>query len=170
MGPFNSCSERYRVLVCASSCPDHAVARAGRRSPPCRRAASSSVRCSNCSAIAFAVLQRRRRRKTRRGAPPCGPLSNDMGSWIDCLGRTVDSLDPADQGCRGALASALSASYLLAAKQYIQDHLDDPLLSCDRVAAAAGISSRHLTRLLLRRAVPPAATCRTNASSAPASC
>lgn len=44
-------------------------------------------------------------------------------------------------------ASALSASYLLAAKQYIQDHLDDPLLSCDRVAAAAGVSSRHLTRL-----------------------
>lgn len=44
-------------------------------------------------------------------------------------------------------ASALSASYLLAAKQYIQDHLDDPLLSCDQVAAAAGISSRHLTRL-----------------------
>lgn len=44
-------------------------------------------------------------------------------------------------------ASALSASYLLAAKQYIQDHLDDPLLSCDRVAAATGISSRHLTRL-----------------------
>ena len=44
-------------------------------------------------------------------------------------------------------ASALSASYLMAAKQYILDHLDDPLLSCDRVAAAAGISTRHLTRL-----------------------
>lgn len=28
-----------------------------------------------------------------------------------------------------------------------QDRLDAPLLSCDRVAAATGISSRHLTRL-----------------------
>ncbi|MGZ0716756.1 helix-turn-helix domain-containing protein [Pseudomonas palleroniana] len=44
-------------------------------------------------------------------------------------------------------ASALSASYLLAAKQHILEHLDDPSLSCEQVAAAAGISSRHLARL-----------------------
>ncbi|EVT84360.1 AraC family transcriptional regulator [Pseudomonas aeruginosa VRFPA09] len=44
-------------------------------------------------------------------------------------------------------ASALGASYLLAAKQYIQQHLDEPALSCERVAAATGVSSRHLARL-----------------------
>lgn len=52
-------------------------------------------------------------------------------------------------------ASALSASYLLSAKQYIQDHLDDPMLSCERVAAAAGISSRHLTRLFAHEGGAP---------------
>lgn len=43
--------------------------------------------------------------------------------------------------------SALTTSYLLVAKQYIQDHLSDPLLNCEQVAGAAGISSRHLARL-----------------------
>lgn len=52
-------------------------------------------------------------------------------------------------------ASALGASYLLAAKQYMQDHLDDPLLSCEQVAIAAGISSRHLTRLFAREGSAP---------------
>lgn len=43
--------------------------------------------------------------------------------------------------------NALSASYLLAAKQCIQAQLGDSALSCERVALQIGISSRHLTRL-----------------------
>ncbi len=43
--------------------------------------------------------------------------------------------------------SALTTSYLLVAKQYIQDHLSDPLLNCEQVAGATGVSSRHLARL-----------------------
>ncbi|MDI9101695.1 AraC family transcriptional regulator, partial [Pseudomonas aeruginosa] len=44
-------------------------------------------------------------------------------------------------------ASALCASYLLASKQYIQQHVDEPALSCEPVAAATGASCRHLARL-----------------------
>ncbi|MGC5703295.1 AraC family transcriptional regulator [Pseudomonas sp. NFXW11] len=43
--------------------------------------------------------------------------------------------------------NALSAAYLLAAKQCIQEQLADPGLSCERVAAQTGISTRHLARL-----------------------
>lgn len=43
--------------------------------------------------------------------------------------------------------NALSASYLLAAKQCIHEQLADPTLSCERVAAQTGISTRHLARL-----------------------
>lgn len=52
-------------------------------------------------------------------------------------------------------ASGLSAAYLLAAKQYIQQHLDDPVLSCEQVAAAAGVSSRHLARLFAQEGTAP---------------
>ncbi|WP_212632061.1 helix-turn-helix domain-containing protein [Pseudomonas sp. KB-10] len=52
-------------------------------------------------------------------------------------------------------ASGLSAAYLLAAKQYIQQHLDDPLLSCEQVAAATGVSSRHLARLFAQEGRTP---------------
>lgn len=52
-------------------------------------------------------------------------------------------------------ASGLSAAYLLAAKQYIQQHLDDPLLSCEQVAAATGVSSRHLARLFAQEGCAP---------------
>lgn len=52
-------------------------------------------------------------------------------------------------------ASALSAAYLLAAKQYIQQHLDDPALSCEQVAAATGVSSRHLARLFAQEGGAP---------------
>ena len=52
-------------------------------------------------------------------------------------------------------ASALGASYLLAAKQYIQQHLDEPALSCERVAAATGVSSRHLARLFAQEGSSP---------------
>lgn len=43
--------------------------------------------------------------------------------------------------------NALSASYLLAAKQCILEQLADPTLSCERVAAQTGVSTRHLARL-----------------------
>ncbi len=44
---------------------------------------------------------------------------------------------------------------LLAAKQYIQQHLDEPALSCERVAAATGVSSRHLARLFAQEGSSP---------------
>ncbi|MFC5698438.1 helix-turn-helix domain-containing protein [Pseudomonas sp. GCM10022186] len=43
--------------------------------------------------------------------------------------------------------SAHGASYLLAAKRMIAEHLGDPELDCERVAQAVGISVRHLARL-----------------------
>ncbi|WP_122663344.1 helix-turn-helix domain-containing protein [Pseudomonas viridiflava] len=43
--------------------------------------------------------------------------------------------------------NALGTSYLLAAKQCILKQLADPTLSCERVAAQTGISTRHLARL-----------------------
>lgn len=52
-------------------------------------------------------------------------------------------------------ASGLSAAYVLAAKQYIQQRLEDPSLTCDQVAAATGISSRHLTRLFAQEGTAP---------------
>lgn len=52
-------------------------------------------------------------------------------------------------------ASGLSAAYTLAAKQYITQHLEDRSLTCDQVAAATGISSRHLTRLFAQEGMAP---------------
>ncbi|MNC46796.1 Transcriptional activator FeaR [compost metagenome] len=43
--------------------------------------------------------------------------------------------------------NALRSSYLLAAKQCILEQLADPTLSCERVAAQTGVSTRHLARL-----------------------
>ncbi|MFL6878559.1 helix-turn-helix domain-containing protein [Pseudomonas marginalis] len=43
--------------------------------------------------------------------------------------------------------NALSASYLLVAKQCILEQLADPALSCERVALQTGVSTRHLARL-----------------------
>lgn len=43
--------------------------------------------------------------------------------------------------------SALSAGHLLAAKAYIDEHLDDDGLQAAQVAQAVGISERHLRRL-----------------------
>lgn len=48
-------------------------------------------------------------------------------------------------------ASPLDTAYLLVAGQYIEDHLHDPELDGMRIAAAAGISVRHLNRLFARR-------------------
>jgi AraC-like DNA-binding protein len=43
-------------------------------------------------------------------------------------------------------AGAAAAGRLLAAKTYIGEHLGDPGLCADRVAAAVGVSTRHLNR------------------------
>lgn len=51
--------------------------------------------------------------------------------------------------------NALSASYLLAAKQCILTQLADPTLSCERVAAQTGISTRHLARLFAMEDTQP---------------
>ncbi|MCG7598224.1 helix-turn-helix domain-containing protein [Halomonas sp. McH1-25] len=48
-------------------------------------------------------------------------------------------------------ASSLDTAYLLLAGQYIEDHLHEPELDGARIAAAAGISLRHLNRLFARR-------------------
>lgn len=55
----------------------------------------------------------------------------------------------------GHRSSALSASYLLAAKHYIQEHLDDPALGCEQMALATGVSSRHLARLFAEEGSTP---------------
>lgn len=52
-------------------------------------------------------------------------------------------------------ASGLTTAYTLAAKQYIQQHLEDPALTCEQVAAATGISSRHLNRLFAQEGISP---------------
>jgi AraC-like DNA-binding protein len=44
--------------------------------------------------------------------------------------------------------AARSAAYRAAARAYIEERLTDPGLGADRVAAAVGISERHLSRLL----------------------
>ena len=43
--------------------------------------------------------------------------------------------------------SSLSLVYLLAAQQFIADHLDEPSLNNARIAAAVGVSERHLQRI-----------------------
>lgn len=52
-------------------------------------------------------------------------------------------------------ASTLSASYLLTAKQYIREHLHEPWLNCEQIAAATGVSSRHLARLFMQEGRTP---------------
>jgi len=43
--------------------------------------------------------------------------------------------------------AAQPAAYRAAARSFIEEHLTDPSLGADRVAAAVGISGRHLSRL-----------------------
>lgn len=43
--------------------------------------------------------------------------------------------------------SGLSLVYVLAAQQFIAEHLDEPTLSNARIAAAVGVSERHLQRI-----------------------
>lgn len=57
----------------------------------------------------------------------------------------------------GKPGSGLSASYLVAARAYIARHLHEPGLEGQQVAAALGISPRHLGRLFAAEGVTPAA-------------
>jgi len=76
-------------------------------------------------------------------------LAREVGAVVRADGR------PADERVLLALVSALlgpdsddvPAAYLAAAQTYIACHLADPALSASRVAAAVGISTRHLSRV-----------------------
>ncbi|MCW2134074.1 AraC family transcriptional regulator [Arthrobacter sp. VKM Ac-2550] len=51
--------------------------------------------------------------------------------------------------------SGTGAGYLATARSYIEDRLVDPQLSAAEVAAAVGISERHLTRIFAEAGEPP---------------
>lgn len=81
---------------------------------------------------------------------------------VDAAMRHPDGVDAAaaqDEACEllramlldersGAGSSALRTSHMLAARSYIDEHLHDATLCAEQVAAAAGVSLRHLNRLL----------------------
>jgi AraC-like DNA-binding protein len=46
-----------------------------------------------------------------------------------------------------AIHSALSASHVLAARSFIDEHLADETLAAEEIAEAVGVSVRHLSRL-----------------------
>ncbi|UVM70401.1 helix-turn-helix domain-containing protein [Pseudomonas alvandae] len=73
------------------------------------------------------------------------PLSQGADSYQDDALELLGSIIAGQVDNRRI--NALSASYLLAAKQCILEQLADPTLSCERVAAQTGISTRHLARL-----------------------
>jgi AraC-like DNA-binding protein len=50
-----------------------------------------------------------------------------------------------------AIHSALSASHVLAARAYIEDHLAEESLAAEQIAAAVGVSVRHLSRLFAQQ-------------------
>ncbi|MEE4150100.1 AraC family transcriptional regulator [Pseudomonas viridiflava] len=73
------------------------------------------------------------------------PLIQSADSYQDDALELLGNIIAGQMGNRRI--NALSASYLLAAKQCILDQLSNPALSCERVAAQIGVSTRHLARL-----------------------
>lgn len=73
------------------------------------------------------------------------PLSADAPRFQDDSLELLGNIIAGQVGQRKI--NALGASYLLAAKQCIMDQLADPTLTCERIAAQTGISTRHLARL-----------------------
>lgn len=73
------------------------------------------------------------------------PLSQGADSYQEDALELVGTIIAGQMGNRRI--NALSASYLLAAKQCILEQLADPALSCERVALQTGVSTRHLARL-----------------------
>jgi len=51
------------------------------------------------------------------------------------------------QSCDKVATSVLSTTHLLAAKAYIEDHMEDDGLHAEQIARAAGVSERHLRRI-----------------------
>jgi len=51
--------------------------------------------------------------------------------------------------------TGMGAGYLATARSYMEDRLSDPQLSAAEVAAAVGISERHLTRIFAEAGEPP---------------
>ena len=73
------------------------------------------------------------------------PLSQGADSYQEDALELLGTIIAGQMGNRRI--NALSASYLLAAKQCILEQLSDPALSCERVALQTGVSTRHLARL-----------------------
>ncbi|MGN2436444.1 helix-turn-helix domain-containing protein [Pseudomonas syringae] len=73
------------------------------------------------------------------------PLSQGADSYQEDALELLGTIIAGQMGNRRI--NALSASYLLAAKQCILEQLSDPALSCERVAHQTGVSTRHLARL-----------------------
>ncbi|MDH4567112.1 helix-turn-helix domain-containing protein [Pseudomonas sp. BN414] len=73
------------------------------------------------------------------------PANQDAGGFEDDSFELLANIISGQTGERRV--SAHSASYLLVAKRVIAEQLGDPGLSCEWVAAAVGISVRHLARL-----------------------
>jgi AraC-like DNA-binding protein len=73
------------------------------------------------------------------------PLSQGADSYQEDSLELLGTIIAGQMGNRRI--NALSASYLLAAKQCILEQLSDPALSCERVALQTGVSTRHLARL-----------------------
>lgn len=97
-----------------------------------------------------------------------GPASNQQMRALAGLVSAALSGQPGYRQCpEGAaldllqiLASGGSgetgAGYLAAAHAHIEDHLGDPELGTARIAAAIGISERHLSRIFSEAGEPPA--------------
>lgn len=73
------------------------------------------------------------------------PLSQGADNYQEDALELLGTIIAGQMGNRRI--NALSASYLLAAKQCILEQLSDPALSCERVAHQTGVSTRHLARL-----------------------
>jgi AraC-like DNA-binding protein len=90
------------------------------------------------------------------GGTGTGPYAHALARQV---GRAVRADDPApvdEEALLGLLAALtggggdadLAAAHRSAATAYVEQHLADPGLSAGQVAAAIGISSRHLSRVL----------------------
>ena len=73
------------------------------------------------------------------------PLRQDADRYQDDALELLGTVIAGQVGNRRI--NALSASYLLTAKRCILEQLADPTLTCERVAAQTGVSTRQLTRL-----------------------
>jgi AraC-like DNA-binding protein len=86
--------------------------------------------------------------------PDGNAVARALARRIGAVART-ENPEPVDEqalldlvaGLAGPGRQGVSATYRAAAHAYIDQHLGDPALSAARVAAAVGISARHLSRV-----------------------